>query len=400
MKRREILTLVAVTLIAISIAFLKSAPCQSSGWQTPGQYIHGCYSDIPALFGDRALDRGVWPYSRGDLSVEYPVLQGLIMWLLALPVSTHLAYFLLNALFLSLLFIGSALVVRKINSQFTYLAVLAPAVIGSLFINWDLWAIISMLLAIYFFDKGKFTYSGILLAVSISTKFFPIFLVVPIFLILWRKNEVKVFFRYLAITVAMWLLINLPVALTNFMGWSLFYRLNLDRKADWGSLWYSLSALGVNLPNLNYISILLVLASLTALVIYFLELEKVPTLATSAFLTLAPVMIFSKVYSPQYVLWLTPLGVIALHNKKFLPAFWSWQGAELLYHLAIWQHLATVTGAHFGLPLGGYALISLARIAFTIYFCGAIVRQGLAMRRGKSTSSLREFLFESSSAYP
>ena len=51
----------------------------------------------------------------------------------------------------------------------------------------------------------------------------------------------------------------------------------------------------------------------------------------------------SKVYSPQYVLWLTPLAVIALIDKRDLHAFWIWQGVELVYHV---EHLqsAAISG--------------------------------------------------------
>jgi hypothetical protein len=74
------------------------------------------------------------------------------------------------------------------------------------------------------------------------------------------------------------------------------------------------------------------------------------------------------VYSPQYVLWLTPLAVIALRNKKQLSAFWIWQGTELIYHLAIWQYLAVNQGAEYGLPAGGYAISILLRICGTAWF--------------------------------
>ena len=89
-------------------------------------------------------------------------------------------------------------------------------------------------------------------------------------------------------------------------------------------------------------------------------------------------------------------------TRKDLHAFWIWQIAEVIYHVAIWQHLASVTGAKFGLPLYGYALITLLRIAATIYLIAALVRRGLAggTQGPLAHRSLREFLFESGSAYP
>jgi uncharacterized membrane protein len=286
--------------------------------------------------------------------------------------------------------------------EFAYLTPLAPAAIASLYINWDLWAIISMLGAIYWFDRKKLDLSALALGLSISTKFMPIFLLLPILFIFLRRNQISGAVRYFLVTLATFAAINLPVYLTTPEGWLRFYQLNLSRGSDWGSLWYALTALGVNLANLNYLSILVLLASFAAITIYILELRNIPSLASLSFIVLAAVMVASKVYSPQYVLWLTPLAVIALVDKRDLHAFWIWQGAEVIYHIAIWQHLASVTGAKFGLPLYGYALITLLRIAATIYLIAALVRRGLAggTQGPLAHRSLREFLFESGSAYP
>jgi uncharacterized membrane protein len=279
---------------------------------------------------------------------------------------------------------------------------LAPAGIASLYINWDLWAIISMMMAIYWFDRKKLDLSALTLGISISTKFMPIFLLFPILFIFLRRNQLRGSIKYLAITGFTFAAINLPIYLTTPEGWLRFYQLNLSRGADWGSLWYALTALGVNLPSLNYLSILFLLTGFAAIAIYIFELRNTPSLASLSFIVLATVMCASKVYSPQYVLWLAPLAVIALIDKRDLHAFWIWQGAELIYHVAIWQHLATVTGATFGLPLYGYALISLLRIAATIYLIAIFVRRGLAggTQGPAAHRSLREFLFESGNAYP
>lgn len=404
--RKSARALIALAILASLISFAKFSHCTTTDWSTPDQYIHACYSDLPALFGERGLNKGDWAYSNGEASVEYPVVTGAIMWAVAkaIPSGDNAIqnYFFTNVFFLAILFILITLLVSKIRPEFAYLTPLAPAAIASLYINWDLWAIISMLGAIYWFDRKKLDLSALALGLSISTKFMPIFLLFPIAFIFLRRNQIQGALRYFAITTVTFTAINLPVYLTTPEGWLRFYQLNLSRGSDWGSLWYALTALGVNLANLNYLSILVLLASFAAITIYILELRTIPSLASLSFIVLAAVMVASKVYSPQYVLWLTPLAVIALVDKRDLHAFWIWQGAEVIYHLAIWQHLATVTGAKFGLPLYGYALITLLRIAATIYLIAVLVRRGLAGGTQGSAAhrSLREFLFESGSAYP
>lgn len=398
--------LIALALLASIVSFVKFNHCTSTNWSTPDQYIHACYSDIPALYGERGLNKGDWAYSNGDSSVEYPVVTGVIMWAIAKFVPTGEGalqnYYYANIAFLALLFIFISLVVAKMRPQFAYLTPLAPAAIASLYINWDLWAIISMLGAIYWFDRMKLDLSSFALGLAISTKFMPIFLLLPILFIFLRRNQLSSALRYFLVTSATFAAINLPVYLTTPEGWLRFYKLNLERGSDWGSLWYALTSLGVNLANLNYLSILVLLAAFAAITIYILELRAIPSLASLSFIVLATVMVASKVYSPQYVLWLTPLAVIALVDKRDLHAFWIWQGAEVIYHVAIWQHLAIVSGAKFGLPLSGYALITLLRIAATIYLIATLVQRGLAggSQGPAAHRSLREFLFESADKYP
>lgn len=390
--------LIAVALFASLISFAKFNHCESSGWATPDQYIHACYSDLPALFGTRGLDNNVWPYASNDNSVEYPVITGMVMYATSFVANSPASYFNINIFFLILLFLATVLVVRKLRPEFAYLVPVAPAMIASLYINWDLWAIATMMLSIYWFDRKQYTNSALLLAISISTKFLPIFLMIPIVFIFWRDSKIKELIKYGAIVAGTWIAINAPFALTTPTGWWRFYKLNLERGADWGSIWLALQQLGVNFTNLNYLSILLLLIALTSFAILLFELRSTPSLTSVAFFVLASVMLASKVYSPQYVLWLTPLAAIALTNKKDLHAFWIWQAVETIYHVAIWQHIALVTDAHFGLASTPFAVLTLLRIAGTIYLMAVLARRALQARN--THSQLLDLLFEGSKAYP
>ena len=59
---------------------------------------------------------------------------------------------------------------------------------------------------------------------------------------------------------------------------------------------------------------------------------------------------------------------------------WVWQIGELIYHIAIWQHLALTAGAHFGVSDRAYALAVLIRVATLAYF----LRSLFATKSGKS----------------
>jgi hypothetical protein len=365
-------SIIVLAFLSALFSFVKFDHCLNNNFATPDVYTHACYSDLPALFGARELINHVWPYASASNSVEYPPITGLVMWASALPTYSDKIYFLINVGLIALLFIGTVLLVAKMKPEFWYLLPVAPAVIGSLYINWDLWAVASAVLAIYYFDRRLYDYSALALGLSIATKFFPIVLLAPIALIFYRRGQLKDAIRYLIVTTGTWLLINAPFIIFNQTGWWRFFKMNGERGVDFGSLWYALNLFGISTSNLNTLSILLFLIGIAAYAVYFFGLGQLPTLASTSFIVVAIFTISSKVYSPQYVLWLTPLAILAMRDKKDRPAFWIWQGAELIYHLAIWEYLASYSGSHFGLPAKAYAAATLIRIGATIFFAARV----------------------------
>jgi len=337
---------------------------------SPDEYTHACYSDIPALYDARNLVDHVWPYSSATNSVEYPPIMGVVMWATALvsPHSIH-GYFLVNVFLIALLFIASALLIAKLNPHYWYLFPICPAVVASLYINWDIWAVALVLGGILLCERQRYRTSAFLLGLSIATKFFPIVLLAPIFIIFYRRKEIRSGIRYLALSLGTYALINLPFALTTPTGWWRFFSMNSHRPADFGSLWYALQLLGWSPNNINVISGFCFIAAMAVFCIFLLRIKHTPSLAQVAFIAAAIFTLTSKVYSPQYVLWLAPLGVIALTRRSDRSAFWIWQGSELLYHLAIWEYLATSSGGgRFGITGVAYAWITLGRIVATGYF--------------------------------
>ncbi len=370
---------VLLAIIAALISFAKFDYCRTNGWAPPADYIHACYSDFPALFGERGLITNSWPYSSATNAVEYPPVTGVIMWATSYFVGSgedkFQNYFDINALLVALLFIATVVFLKKLKPQLWYLLPIAPAVVASLYINWDIWAVISALAAIYYFDVGKYNKSAMALGLSIATKFFPIVLLLPIALILIRKSKIKELIRYIAFTLLTWLLINLPFIITTPTGWFRFFKLNSERAADWGSIWHSLEIFGLKINQLNLITIIVFALGALAFAVFVFGIPEVPNLASIAFFIVAIFVTASKVYSPQYVLWLTPLAILAMVDKKDRFDFWIWQFSELIYHFAIWQYLAQVSGADFAIPAGAYAIAILLRVAALTWFCLRLTRR-------------------------
>jgi uncharacterized membrane protein len=366
-----------IVLICALLSLFKFNHCRANDWQSPDNYVHACYTDIPALFSERGLDTNTFAYLSPTNSIEYPPVIGLGNWLISFispAENAHRFFFDINALLIIIFFFLSAVIVSRIKPEYKYLFPAAPAVIASLYINWDMWAVISTLLAIYYFDKNKYEISAIWLGVSIATKFFPVVLLLPIAVIFYRKRQIKTAMQYLFTTFIIWGAINIPIAIFYFDGWWRFFKLNLERGEDFGSIWYGLSLLNFKISNLNLIYPALTVSLFALLTYYLLKLKQIPTLATVALFVVVIFTTFSKVYSPQYVLWLTPLAVIALSNRKQQISFWFWQATEIIYHLAIWQYLALFTGAEFGLPATQYAGASLLRVVGILFFTYILMR--------------------------
>jgi uncharacterized membrane protein len=353
-----------------------------------------CYSDLSALYGARGISNDQWPYTSAENSVEYPVVTGVVMWLtgkLIKDPNGYRQYFDINALFLALLMIVASLLVWRLRPEFAALFPLAPAVIGSLYINWDLWAVVPALLSLYLFAIHKRTLSAIALGIAIATKFFPVVLLIGFLLSLWQRKKWLQLWSYLGITSLSWAAINIPVALQNFDGWWRFFKLNIERGNDLGSLWYALTLLNQPTINISWLTGLLYIFAVISIVMFYRYVadpqRENENLWTVSFLLVAAFVTMSRVYSPQYIIWLTPLAVIAITRKEERSAFWIWQGGEALYHLAIWQYLATFTGARFGMPASIYALAIILRISTLAWFSATLIRTALSARSTASTSS-------------
>jgi uncharacterized membrane protein len=104
-----------------------------------------------------------------------------------------------------------------------------------------------------------------------------------------------------------------------------------------------------------------------------------PRFAQLAFLVVAAFILTNKVYSPQYVLWLVPLAVLARPRWR---DFLIWQVCEVLYYLGIWYYLAyTTSPQQKGLPMDWYHVAIAVHLLGTIYLCAVVVRDVLLPER-------------------
>jgi hypothetical protein len=325
------------------------------------QNRYGQFSDIRGFYGMRFQGGShQWPYdwytpvgAADPLHpIEYPAISGLIVWLLTFitPQAGNpiFNYFTVNVITNAALFAGTAYYVRKLtDNKNTYLYIFAPAVVMALNLNWDLWAMVPMLAAIYLFEKRKYNVSSILLAVSIAAKFFPIVLLLPIAIFMHRDKNQRGFIKYFGITGITWLLINLPVMLISFEGWKYFYDFSFHRILGEGSFYSIFYKLGLSTTIPNIVYYVLNISVFGILILWITKSKANVSLSTTAYFTIFAFTIFGKQYSMQYVLWLAPLAVIAMAalSKKskliFSYLYLAWQALELAFRYSYFQNMVT-----------------------------------------------------------
>jgi hypothetical protein len=100
-----------------------------------------------------------------------------------------------------------------------------------------------------------------------------------------------------------------------------------------------------------------------------------PRLWQLGFLVVAAFAMTNKVYSPQYVLWMTALFPLARPRWR---DFLLWQAAEVVYFVAVWWHLQGISYPDQAVvPEWTHNGATLLRIVATLYVCAMIVRDVL-----------------------
>jgi uncharacterized membrane protein len=394
------MVLVVIGMFALGMA--QKASCYDGAWfQTSDrQYIHACYSDIPHLYAQRGFAADLVPYfdrlpevttgTNGIHYLEYPVLTGLFMeaasWLTPHGAVQHSAriYWMVNAGMLLVCAVGLVVCVARTHRRRPWdglFVALSPAIALTATINWDLFAVALAAAGLMRWSRRHPGAAGVLIGLAIAAKLYPVLLLAALFVLCLRAGRMRAFGTAFGGAVAAWLVVNLPVMLLAPHGWAQFYTFSRGRPTDYGSLWLVISESAgkpFSVDSVNAYGTALMLLLFAAVVALALCAPRRPRLGQLAFLMVAALVLSNKVYSPQYVLWLVPLAVLARPRWRDLLI---WQGAEVLYFLGIWMRLAYVTGTkHHGLTADAYHLAVGVHMAGVLFLCGMVVRDILRPR--------------------
>jgi len=391
--------LVSATVLGMVLAFAEKVPCRSGAWYSyTKQFQDACYTDIFPLYYSEGLDAGKVPYTGHP--VEYPVLIGGAMqvaaWLVRNvgPAIRGREFFDVTAGLLALCALAGVLATARAagpDGRWQALMVaLSPALILSAFINWDLIAMALTTLGIAAWAARRGVWAGILLGLGVATKFYPLAVFGPLLLLCLRAGRWRDFATTLAAAVGAWLAVDLPVMIAAPSGWAYFFVFSKDRGADWGSVWYLFEHFNVpvlgdfQLSVLNGMTAVFLVAVFAAIAVLALAAPRRPRLPQLCFLTLAAFLITNKVWSPQYVIWLVPLAVLAR------PRLWPyalWQLTEVGYFFGIWGYLifvdrgGSVIAGYNGISTGWYFALLLARLLAVALLGAYVVRDILYPER-------------------
>ena len=364
--------LVAASVLGMVLAFAEKNPCRAGAWNSyASQFQRACYTDIYPLYYGEGLSAGKVPYTGHP--VEYPVLIGGAMqaaaWLVR-NVSEAIRgreFFDVTVALLAVCAVAGVLATARAagprGSQRraqALMVALSPALILSAFVNWDLIALAFTALGIAAWAARRGVWAGVLLGLGVATKFYPLVVFGPLLLLCLRAGRMREFARTLAAAAIAWAVVDLPVLIVAPSGWARFYVFSKDRGADWGSVWYMFEHFNVpvlgnpQLSALNKLSAVFFAVACAAIAVLALAAPRRPRLPQLCFLVLAAFLMTNKVWSPQYVVWLVPLAVLA---RPRLWPYLLWQLAEVAYFFGIWGYLIFVYSAE-GYQVTGYQGIS------------------------------------------
>lgn len=418
--------LLLLTAIVFAAGLVQKAPCSlSEGRDQNWVYSHMCYTDLRPLYVPRGMVEHAWPYSDDTVTrtryevMEYPV--GISYWAWGTAWVTHwlngspdvgeraktpvdqlygdeevadeqTLFVLVNAVGFAALALSAVWLLAGVNRLRPWDAAafaLSPALLLTGLINWDLLAVALVAGALWTWSRDRPWLSplvtGLLIGLGTAAKLYPLFLLGGILVICLRRGGLREIGRFALTAVtaaAAWAVANAPAYLTGPEQWKVFWSFNSERGPDLGSLWMlinqaanaNISAHTVNVWSWGLFGgwcVAVFVIGMTAGRRWRHEYSCIPRLAQLGYLIVVGFLIVNKVYSPQYVLWLLPLAVLARPRWRDQIV---WQAGEVFYFCTVWWYLGGYLAPAGGGDAGFYWIGIVVRVLAELYLAAVIVR--------------------------
>ncbi|MFI6871179.1 hypothetical protein [Nocardia sp. NPDC050406] len=348
------LTSVVVCAATLLIAYWNKARCAVGAVDGQGRSLafdvikdsDVCYSDIQFLWLGRDINEHVFPYISGGITpdgtltggvVEYPVLSGLFMWLGALGAHDDAAFLLHSALLLAPFALLTAWMLGRMTGYAALLWSAGTPLVLYAFHNWELPVVCTAVAAVYVMTmatryslRTRAIAAAVCLGIGFCLKLYPGIFVFPLavyVLVAGRERgryDVRGALGVVGAAVATVVAINLPFALAGYEGWRASFTFQQLRQADitTNSVWYwglrpmfdAGEAGEADFQEVVSIASPLLILAAFALALWlgwkrYTTTGVYPWVGVSGAM-LCGFLLFHKVHSPQYTLWLIPFLVL------------------------------------------------------------------------------------------
>jgi uncharacterized membrane protein len=323
---------VAVLCLTLALAWFSKSRCLlvDAGWQNGEEYRGWCYTDIYPLWFVERLNAGAVPYL--DHPVEYPVLTGAWMWLAnqvagVLPPDVQGQAFLQVTIAMAAACLAGTLVLLHrmgLPPRRLLWYAAAPTLVLCAFVNWDALPVMLATAAIWLHREDRDIAAGVAAGLGTAAKLYPALIVGLVVLARLRQHRPGAALGHAGAAAGVWLAVNLPVYLAAPDGWGRFLQLSRTRPADHDSLYriieVELRSTSFDVPTLNLVTMALFVVAAAAVLAVGIR-RRPPADTWQLFLPLLiAFLLTSKVYSPQFSLWLLPLLALALPRRA--PFLW------------------------------------------------------------------------------
>ncbi|MGO3325568.1 GNAT family N-acetyltransferase [Gordonia sp. (in: high G+C Gram-positive bacteria)] len=306
-----------------------------------------CYSDVMELWSTRGLGEHLMPYVHGGIDaqgqlfggvVEYPVLSGLLMWLSAGGTHTDVDFFVHSALVLAPFAFATTILLALMTRWWVLLWAATPPLVLYAFHNWELPVVFTSVAAIAIMAYGASVSpttglrrmpvrttavaATVMLGIGFSLKIYPGLFVLPIaiYVLTARGRRARDWAgaAWVVVTAVVTVAVTqLPFMIAGFDGWKAALDFQGQRRADitTNSIWYwgvrylvgdETPAYDTVVEIASPVAIALGIAAVVAIGWRILRRDGVYPWLPVAAAMLAVFMLFHKVHSPQYTLWILP----------------------------------------------------------------------------------------------
>jgi uncharacterized membrane protein len=416
--------MIAVAVLFTALSYLHKRSCFAPILGTDGSPEKfttrvsrtACYSDTLTLFDGRELGRHIFPYVHGwytDVpkpavhggTVEYPTLSGIWVWFSALPVSSPLGFLAVTALTFIPLVVITVLCLQRVAGRRAWIYAATPPLLIYALYNWDVLPVAMTTIGLTVALAGPRRWSPLTRAVIAAVAFgiggafklYPVMFAAPLALrFILDRSTIPLSRRWLhALAVAgaaaaAILAANVPFMLINFDGWYSVFQFQAQRTIDastqsiwyWGLLPWSSAPTGPFQQLMTMASTtataVSILAVLTAAVIIAKRTGKLPWVGAAAAL-LCVYMVFNKVNSPQYVLWLLPFFAVLRIRWTLVLAYLLADLATFIgfYRWVFYMSLGNqdTTWANQLLTVGVWGRAALLIVLVFVFFAAAVVQR-------------------------